>query len=873
MSDPASIVPSGIPQFTGDLDSLDADALLLNSQAQAFRDAGAGIHSNFRSVAAFYHAPEADQLFATTAPVAAKTATFADNLEKVSGALTAYSQEVRPLAKKLEDLQRQAFAFTASIESDEHWRRDEKKRDRNDGLKDEVQATLQAFYEAEIACHNKITALVGGSKLVLGSYGEQKIVRMGTVEYGAGADDLSHMDKVPWGSYAEPEYSGLNWLWHQGKSFVWDGFIVDGIGSTLKGIALLTGSEGWDTALTAWKGLAKVATGLTLAITPGAGSLFLTAPDSMMPKWFRDSRTALKETGKALIAYDEWDKNPSRAAGGVTFNVLTTVFTGGAGTAAKGGAVAKTVSVLGKAGRVVDPMTYVFKAGGYGLGKVGDIFSTLKTINSGAYNDILSGAGRLQPDGSVLKFGDGVPVLKGDVIEWPDGSRFDTHANKVYGPDGVQVPAHIELSAADRAALKSSIPNHAPAMAGGHPGSSAVGHADGHSRAMPGNTGGHTSSGAARGHGQTSSSGSDTSSGSRSPLIPHGNPGQTGRPGSQGSGHNGGDTGHGVPDGIPHPGGEHERGRPYGDDTSPDGEPRELNGQESKAIQDEHVRRANEDSAWLNKHYYEYGDGVYHRRNVKELVDGAPLPVLKTLPDGSFIAKSDMPSAPNAIKIGKEAFGVHTAPEHALPELHKITADRNAAYAVEMAQRAVRESNSPVNLTALDEAMSAFERQVSDNPRPPNSKIAEKMGELAAHLHVMPKVYPEAVPVKLMETGNGANRFDSLYEYLRDGESHYVVVEEKGPGADLGWSQGKADPPNPSKPEMDNGGAQGFMVQQGTRKYLRTILAKMTSRGEDVLAEKLRTALAEGRLEYIQVKANMPDSNSYAGATKWRFVL
>ncbi|MFI6052953.1 protein phosphatase, partial [Streptomyces violascens] len=190
MSEPEAIVPSGIPQFTGDLDSLDHDTALLSTEAGAFRDAGAGIHSHFQGVAAFYKAPEAEQLFATTAPVAVKTATFAGQLERVSGALSAYSQEVRPLAKKLEDLQRQAFAFTASIAGDDHWRRDEKKRDRNDGLKDEVQATLQAFYEAEIACHNKITALVGGSTLVLGNHGDKKFVRFGTVEYGATADDL-----------------------------------------------------------------------------------------------------------------------------------------------------------------------------------------------------------------------------------------------------------------------------------------------------------------------------------------------------------------------------------------------------------------------------------------------------------------------------------------------------------------------------------------------------------------------------------------------------------------------------------------------------------------------------------------------------------
>ncbi|MER5545723.1 hypothetical protein ABT072_25480 [Streptomyces sp. NPDC002589] len=78
-------------------------------------------------------------------------------------------------------------------------------------------------------------------------------------------------------------------------------------------------------------------------------------PDKDMPSWLRESRNTMKQTGKALLAWDEWGKNPARAAGGVTFNVLTTVFTGGEGAAVAGagkaGAVAKAISVAGKVER------------------------------------------------------------------------------------------------------------------------------------------------------------------------------------------------------------------------------------------------------------------------------------------------------------------------------------------------------------------------------------------------------------------------------------------------------------------------------------------------------------------------------------------
>ncbi|MFF3976470.1 hypothetical protein [Streptomyces sp. NPDC001828] len=194
-----------------------------------------------------------------------------------------------------------------------------------------------------------------------------------------------------------------------------------------------------------------------------------------MPKWLRDSRTALKETGKALIAYDEWGKNPARAAGGVAFNVLTTVFTGGTGTAAKGGAVARTVSALGKAGRAVDPMTYVFKAGGFGTVKVLDLFKTLKGLPAAPFTD---GA-----------------HLTGPHIEWSDGSRL-TYADgefTVTHPDGTTAPAPLELSAADRTLLDNHLPHQEPAMAGGQPGEHTAGHDAGPGAGSPSTSGDHMS--------------------------------------------------------------------------------------------------------------------------------------------------------------------------------------------------------------------------------------------------------------------------------------------------------------------------------------------------------------------------------------------
>ncbi|MGW2316304.1 hypothetical protein [Streptomyces sp. NPDC001680] len=161
-------------------------------------------------------------------------------------------------------------------------------------------------------------------------------------------------------------------------------------------------------------------------------------PDKYMPSWLRESRNTMKQTGKALLAWDEWGKNPARAAGGVTFNVLTTVFTGGEGAAVAGagkaGAVAKAISVAGKVGRVIDPMTYVMKGAGAGLSKIGDIGKALK------------GAGKID----IPKIPDNAITLPEGTVHLPDGT--------VHLPEGADIPkGGVELPNGDV-----KLPDNAP---------------------------------------------------------------------------------------------------------------------------------------------------------------------------------------------------------------------------------------------------------------------------------------------------------------------------------------------------------------------------------------------------------------------------
>ncbi|MFG3099440.1 hypothetical protein ACGFZL_02725 [Streptomyces sp. NPDC048182] len=457
------IDPSGIPHFIGDLATLDTDAANLTTHAGEFRTAGSDVHTEFQGLSACYEAPEAEQLFATTLPVQTKSDAFAGDLEKVSTALSDYSTEVQPLVTRLETLKADATAFVDSVAGDDDWRTDQDKVDHNNDLWHDVNHTVAAFQSAERTAYNKIMALIGGTALTTddGSHG--------TNMYGFKADDLDHAEETPWGSSAEREYEGLAWLGHQIKSYVWDGFIVDGVWGTVKGLGTLVGTDGWDAAGQAWKHLAQLGTGLAISAIPVVGDVYWQMPEDKLPSWLRESRTTMKETGKALVAWDTWKTNPSRAAGQVTFNAVTAIFTGGTGSAASGagkaGAVARTLSVAGKVGRIVDPMTYVGKAGKLAYLKIGDTFTTLKNLRTGATLDLLRQADATRS-----------PAIPDTAIPYLDNATgkvvYLTDEGHLLNPDGTlhqhadQAPG--EVSAADRARIDAAQnPGHAPQLVGG----------------------------------------------------------------------------------------------------------------------------------------------------------------------------------------------------------------------------------------------------------------------------------------------------------------------------------------------------------------------------------------------------------------------
>ncbi|GLX20587.1 hypothetical protein [Streptomyces lavendulae] len=554
MTDHVPINPCTIPQFTGDLDALEQDHAAITAAAGTFRTAGENVDSEFQGLSAFYAAPEAAQLFATTKPVKTDSDFFADQLESAAKALSEYVTEARPIVARLKALQAKATTFTNKIAGDEHWKDDGKKIDENNDLIHDVNAAAEAFWAAERTCANKIRALYCAPPLTVndGSNGANM--------YGYKADDLNKVQDLPWGSQLEETHRA----WEVGywvKSFVWDGIIVDGIWGTIRGLGTLVGVDGWDKAGQAWTGLAKLATGLAITTIPGVGTAFWMADDKQLPSWFRDSRTAMKETGKALVAWDEWGKNPARAAGAVTFNVLTTVFTGGAGTAAKTGGIAKVLSVAGKAGKIIDPITYIGKAGSLAKLKIGELFSNLGKVD-GAFPKIDDVVWKDLPkaDAPGIKF-----PHPDDTVRLPDDALgrpqyFDKTTNQLLdhkglpkqdltsvpkGPDHplAEVPKRQEVTVGGPA-RQVDVTSHTPGGVTSHtPGGTASHTPGGTADNLPHNS--HTEPGGTNttpGHGNT-----DT-------TPTGGGHGDTPSTGSHGDGPSTGGGGHGDGPTVPHQG-------------------------------------------------------------------------------------------------------------------------------------------------------------------------------------------------------------------------------------------------------------------------------------------------------------------------------
>ncbi|MGK9459639.1 hypothetical protein ACSLFT_06280 [Streptomyces sp. G6] len=380
------IEPAAIPLFTGDLGQLEQHIDALRDESDGVRQAGGEAHRQFQGLSAFYEAPEAEDLFASTAPARDAADSFGDKLATVADALRTYAAEVAPIAKRLQQLQSQAATFVAGLktstgEIDEKWAKDADKVDEHRALLHDVNAAQHAFAAAEIACNNKIMALVGGTQYVLNT-GAKQFVPLGAHLYGYSTDVLDQAEELPWGTPVTQHHDWWDiddfdyYLQHTVKSFVWDGLIVDNVWGTVDGILSMSGMNGEQAFKDTWSGLARVVVGAETYLMEAGGQ----EPEGIWATEFaQGSKVYAKEFGKSLVAWDMWSENPARASATVVFNVLTL----GVGplkvaSAGKAGTTAKVAATVAKVGDAIDPVSAAAKVTGSAMPRIAAVTERLR---------------------------------------------------------------------------------------------------------------------------------------------------------------------------------------------------------------------------------------------------------------------------------------------------------------------------------------------------------------------------------------------------------------------------------------------------------------------------------------------------------------
>lgn len=355
-----------IPRFLGDLTAIERAGSSLSKVGQQISGRGAEVHSAFQGLAASYRAPEAGQLLNSTLPVKTASASFGADISAVGSALTAFAAQAQPIVSRLETLRGQAQAFEKSVAGNEHWTDSQAKVDQNNSLLSQVNAAVVAFEAVDAAAANKIQRLYGGELFHPGTLGKS--------DPYAYVSSIPTNAATPWGSPAQQsawyqrfgDWVGghlpgfLRPVWNAYYSFE-EGVWVDGAWGTLKGLGLIgIDSFLWSYGLHssaarvapglvsqadgAMENLGYLAAGVALNLTPSVGlGVGALAASGKMPSWASNavwkSDAAVVNTAKGFVAWDEWNKDPARAAGNVTFNVGTLFLPGPKGLAAlfKGG--------------------------------------------------------------------------------------------------------------------------------------------------------------------------------------------------------------------------------------------------------------------------------------------------------------------------------------------------------------------------------------------------------------------------------------------------------------------------------------------------------------------------------------------------------
>ncbi|MDG9718721.1 hypothetical protein [Streptomyces sp. DH24] len=734
----------------------------------------------------------------------------------MADALDTYAAEAAPLAKRLAELQEDAKAFAASVEGDDDWTEDEDKVRRNEELINEVTAIHLAFQEAERRAANKISALVGGPQFVA-DHGSG-FYRRNTVTYGVDKKLLEGAENLPWGSVDEQNYEAWSagWFGHGIKSALWDGVYKDGIEAGVVGLWTLAGGNGAEASSEAWGGLLDVVQGIGLYTVKPYDALMdsVFGPDKESAEEIK-AKKAAKEFGKGFLAWDQWEENPARAAGTVSFNLLT-LGAGPlmkAGMAGEAGALARGAGALGKVGLYIDPIAATAMATGKAVGKIPTLSELTARLTAGS-----AAAADAQRLHSVIELDDGSRV----VVENGEFIAYDKHGQVVNSSAPPERP-RTESSAADVTAHARDR-ELATVGGGARAGEPTVG----------GSGGGGTAAGHVAGDGARSNGGHGDSSGGGAALG-----------GADGAGGMAEKVAAAQREAMRRPEFMRDGPNPYGPRGS-------LTREQIEQIQ---VYRANHDPDYLSRHYRR--DGTRKNLSVYDESGFTPPQLTRFSDDAPWIRAKDVPEPPQPHYLGdSQKLSADSVSDARRRQILEESAERRHA-AIQRdnqmadwkaeADRNHRAQGTPESAAGLEEATKAYK----DSHRQMIG-AAEEFGGNAARHHFIAEHYPGFTDEPLLGPKNGNDQFDQVWTH-EDGR--VVVVEAK--------SSVETDLGRRTLPD-------GTQVSQGSREYFDDIMEQMRHRGEWDLVSRMEDALDAGKLEYVLVKGEK-NAGAYNGLRYRRF--
>lgn len=384
-----------------DPDAVKTSAGTIRTQGKAVETVSDDVDGKWRGLSESYDAPEGPTVLAALNPNASVASGITTDADTVADALDVYAEKERALKTRLATLKTEISTFESSISGDDEWEKDEEKIKRRDGLIDKINGIVAEHQDAEQTCANSINAVYGGTKYATVN-ADGSPPPPGTEYYAMDKDTLNSAvaaGEIPWASNVEwdkPWYrDALDGIASFGSG-LWEG-----LKGTVTGLISMVNPFDWDTFSSTWKGIGTLALDVATVTMPVVS--VIRGKDAMI-----ESGGRLKQVGKALINFDEWKKNPAKAAGMLTGDVLLTVATGGAGAGLKG------MSVVGKAGKAASVAGKAGKLGGLGQ------FS----IKAGDLAERLAGAGKIKLEkldlgikdlGMNLKYGAANKAM--DVLE------------------------------------------------------------------------------------------------------------------------------------------------------------------------------------------------------------------------------------------------------------------------------------------------------------------------------------------------------------------------------------------------------------------------------------------------------------------------